>query len=94
MSNATNFRELQSSPCVATFTAAGLSADEDLTASSGGKPGYPIRWIMYDGGDVVITDMSGSNKTLNSAFAGIPIPVQATVLVDTGTTATQIIVGW
>jgi len=78
------------------FTAFG--ADIDLTKGyqgwSQGKPELPTVWILYLGGDLVVTDMNGDNSTLPAGAAGIPVPGQYKAIVAAGTTATHCIVLW
>jgi len=73
-------------------------ADIDLTVSyqgwAQGKPPLPTVWIMFTGGALEVTDMSGNNTIIPVAYAGVPIPGQFKAIVAAGTGATDCLVMW
>jgi hypothetical protein len=97
MSGAVQQNNLESGAIFKLYTAAGISADVDLTID---WPGYNgrrkllPRWICYTGGVVIVTDAQGNSTTLPADFAGIPLPLDAAGITNTGTDATQILVIW
>lgn len=79
------------------YTASGLSADVDLSEDFPGRDanrgrGDLPRKIIWTGGNIVVKDKFGNSETLTSAMS--PLEIRPLTLVDTGTTATEIVVIW
>ncbi len=88
MANESRPDTLSSSPRVKSYaTAAALVADVDLAAEFGG----PVRQLRVGvAGDLKLVFSDGSEDTIYAVQIGEPVPVQATKIRFSGTTAQKI----
>jgi len=72
--------------------------DRDLTVTypshSTGRATKPVRALIFDSGTLVVKDIGGNTVTLTSAYAGVVLPIQATEIVASGTTAATVLLIW
>lgn len=95
MTTAREMREVQSAAAYKNY--ATISADVDLIADDPGRPagtnGRICRAIFVGTPGVLVVQQLGGTVVTISAASGL-LPIQAQKIVDTGTTAADILVMW
>lgn len=100
MARVTQQLNLESGAIFKMYTAAGITADVNLSidypgwSAANGRNDKLPRYVVFVGGDLVIEDAQDNSTTLDSSLAGIPLPLAPFQITNAGTTATFIVVIW
>lgn len=84
---------LGSGKAVYVFAASDISANFNTNEHANAKEHGIARRFAFTGGDFKFIDASGNTVTMPSALAGT-YDIQVATVVDTGTTATEIVLIW